>query len=1698
VFCGSESGFLLGLNSFGEVRTLQKRPASSSLSKSKNASTIINEHTHHRTPLSASAARSDVAHRKWIERKRMDKYQRNRQDTWRTSKIAKSLPDSGISAPSGNPELSALLKVTGCPTNRMGTAGHVLGFDFFKSNITLNPHAMERVASSVMGVSPLPPPVNGGKTTTELVGAISFNEAVMNCPSALQCCTACNRTDFYDKASNMGLCSSWEMPYHAFSGISKFAEGRYDSSRPVVCRSYVARTRVKPTKELDAMEIGDAMCTNGCSFGLTYMGSMKVDPLTTVVMDAMNPLKKRMVRYSIAKLLRQKLPVLLEERFITRMTISDEEEYQNYPWKYDFFPRIFCSFEHTRTFLCSISSLLDEEEEEEEYEEKKEDVRNTRSALMYLKNKFVRQFAWLVQTKKMSVKDFHALDEYIQANGMNPTTTTIHGDYEKCPLHVKDIYERLQRISIEEREEDSSRPSSTTLYDDTILPDRPPESVSEHSDFDYILHGLSHATWNASCYESADVFSTFHNPEFRNSENSAGHDTTEDPPEWRGPWYKSTQCFDEDEMAFYNLDYGYLVHAYQWVCNQLCLFDAMETSGEFAEFAEMGEPVFSEFSVLCTLLIKLYCVNDLMHALNPTRDRMMRLLLQLFADQMLDLYSHFLFYTDEKKREGIPWILDDASLLLSPLEREEFTDFKEGKISHLFRQEWKERCDRPNSGDLLQRSYDQFYPHGRRFVWSGELPELSNLLVFTELWNKVRPSGDTIACFIIHIILGKAQPHRCQIRSLATVLKQYANREPSIILMLIDMLMVQVLGNYPGAIHRPCYRSRAVLRQQFFEFAVRDIKEIKTWVDLHQHFVYICLREHLYMQMEKVFSLRGMMADLSWQLENEVHTRYVSEMCRVILSDRLRKATPEYLEQFIATDNDFRNMQDLSTTNEANIHSGVRDYVEEMNANMRRWENQHVHCAPENGCCSPLPRFMFTRDYSPHAPVIRDIIYTHMLIGYRERLHMKKMNDEDADKIIYTMRQKDIFELLEVVSDEAGIKSREYQTKSRKGNFIEMLLQFIQKLIVTHCPHVLELGMKEKLDNARILEGLSLRKKTVLEERLKGTSALDVMVKELVDQLDRAEKTYRVFKSHRERVEQNMLSDISSYLSNVYSVMECDGILSGSHIKAIKMMAKFMAQSTEDGEQLNLTYLLLLGVSMSSISYLYFLLYAYNYHDLPDNRLKTDVIYLLNKRYQKPVRKGKKKKQSTKGKGRKSSKRARVTLSKKSEDQEKMGEEENTTPLLCYGSLSVPLEDWFDIRLVDLGQGEISETSPPTSLFSLDPENTQDPVVKMPWNELDKRLKEAMEGPLGKDVVQTPDVSCDPYLCYDPTRCDTFYTDDDEELDYTGEDGKNEIQWRRNRVCEVLGRDPTIGEIDVVVIAMFFHFFLHAKFLKVMPLTTEIADLQTRAMVRRANLVYSEQPVPEDIGITRFCGCGKWVDPIVTGPNDISMIYANGEDLAAYDLLRKCKRCHKGETRMCEKLNEIDMIGKVVCFGRLAFVICVICGSRTLWRRESYCELGPTCGCHAAPIRPPSKYPLSVVALKSRRNMELRRAFLNNGALMNGWVECSYCKEYITPGKVRSFVVWDDTSYYERMPSDFEESFAEGDGSEEEDLERHSKSGHIRKSVVHLCEDHVKYIRWNLRNINAIYTKRKMIQDIRAKTQRGMERRMSTRYAKAT
>jgi hypothetical protein len=508
------------------------------------------------------------------------------------------------------------------------------------------------------------------------------------------------------------------------------------------------------------------------------------------------------------------------------------------------------------------------------------------------------------------------------------------------------------------------------------------------------------------------------------------------------------------------------------------------------------------------------------------------------------------------------------------------------------------------------------------------------------------------------------------------------------------------------------------------------------------------------------------------------------------------------------------------------------------------------------------------------------------------------------------------------------------------------------------------------------------------------------------------------------------------------------------------------------------------------------------------------VIYLLNKRY---------------GISKKKKKEA-ISIPIKNNDDEKQQQQQpiaEESSAMCYGSLMIPWEEWFDKRLVDFGTNEWEENSreettthnndddddnPTPPFFSVTPHLTLD-IIKMSKETLEGKLKKSLQSSLGKDVVQTPKTSCDPYLCYDPANCDSFYRDDEdeytEEQDAIGSSG--EVEWRRNRVFSILGRRPMVGEVDVAVITMFFHFYLHAKFFKVIPLTPEIAELQTRALVRKANMVYSQKSIPKNIGITRFCGCGKWVDPIVTGPNDISMIYANGEDLAAYDLLRKRKRCHKGETRFCEYLNEINMIGKVACFGRFAFVICVICGSRTLWRRESYCDLGPTCGCHSAPIRPPSKYPLSVVALKSQRNMELRRTMLNNGMLLNGWVECCYCKEYITPGKEHSFIVWDDTSYYTRMSDmgnydddDDDDDENEGKGleeeeqEEEEDLERHSKSGHIRKTVVYLCEEHVKYIRWNIQNMNAVYSKRNIFLDIHEKTQRGMKRRMSTRYARAT
>jgi hypothetical protein len=685
-----------------------------------------------------------------------------------------------------------------------------------------------------------------------------------------------------------------------------------------------------------------------------------------------------------------------------------------------------------------------------------------------------------------------------------------------------------------------------------------------------------------------------------------------------------------------------------------------------------------------------------------------------------------------------------------------------------------------------------------------------------------------------------------------------------------------------------------------------------------------------------------------------------------------------------------------------------------------------------------------------------------MLEGYRKRLHMAGVDDETADYARDSMSNQDVFALVDMLNGESLIKCRDFQTKLRKGKFWEQLQAKIIKHISGKCAYVLNLEMWERMQDPATLP------------------------------------------REREKIEKSMIKEISSYASSVFSVTECDGILSGNHIRAIKAVAMQAAkEASVSSGVMNMHWLLPLGVSLGTISYLQFLYYAYEYHDLPDNRLMNDVPYLMDRTYKKPPGKKKKKKSagtSGKGKRRKRGSGGKSAHSSNSGEGGALGGsgDPGSPPVpLCYGSMRIPYEPWMDYSMVDY-YDEFTPTESDVARGEALKDTwicgvVKDKQMHTVMREYHRRRREEAlseeEGPSEPKVYG-------------------FYTDDEDE--YGEEDVAEEIEWRHERVRQVLGRKPTVGEMDIAVICMFFHFYEHSKFFQTVPLTRDIARNQVRAL-RCRSMLMPYQETPPDIGLKRFCGCGRIFDPLVAGPEYITSMYSKGE-LAAYDLIRKIKRCLKGSTRFCDKPPMvINMVGRAARIGKTWYVLCVICGSLTIWRKESYCEMGPTCGCHAAPIRPPSKYPMAFVALSDRPDIVLRQHLLDQGHLMNGWVYCGYCKETMIPGKEVNIRVWDDTipsaAAGQDDPNDRKnpEETLEWWLEHEEESRLHNGKGEVQKlaktercrlTVMPLCREHLKHIGWSIRR-HKIYSKKRLLEDLMTISENKMKRRISTRFARA-
>lgn len=146
----------------------------------------------------------------------------------------------------------------------------------------------------------------------------------------------------------------------------------------------------------------------------------------------------------------------------------------------------------------------------------------------------------------------------------------------------------------------------------------------------------------------------------------------------------------------------------------------------------------------------------------------------------------------------------------------------------------------------IEQQYEILRPHGRRFVWGGELPDLSTLLPMANMWHEIRPVlKENVVCELIHLLLCKTQHHKCQIRNIIRILWIYAGRHNVLIRLIKDIVHVVLMGNWPHASYRPSFMARMELRQSSIRF-MNDagFDESINWMSMHRRIVYFSLKEY--------------------------------------------------------------------------------------------------------------------------------------------------------------------------------------------------------------------------------------------------------------------------------------------------------------------------------------------------------------------------------------------------------------------------------------------------------------------------------------------------------------------------------------------------------------------------------------------------------------------------------------------------------------------------------------------------------------------------------------------------------------------------------------------------------------------------------------------------------------------------------------
>lgn len=191
-----------------------------------------------------------------------------------------------------------------------------------------------------------------------------------------------------------------------------------------------------------------------------------------------------------------------------------------------------------------------------------------------------------------------------------------------------------------------------------------------------------------------------------------------------------------------------------------------------------------------------------------------------------------------------------------------------------------------NEENAVKSVLEDKYPHDERVVYYGDMPDITPCIDVGNIWYDIRPRADTIVAALIHVIVSKTQPHKCQLRNFSRILYGFFEKFPILVSMFRNIIAVGLLGNYPHARYRPNMKKRIELVYSIRSDNMSDI-DLFRWIDQNERLVYYITKEFYVNLVEQQYTLDILLIDIShWGkvktgIKNAMDTMR-SSLCRAI------------------------------------------------------------------------------------------------------------------------------------------------------------------------------------------------------------------------------------------------------------------------------------------------------------------------------------------------------------------------------------------------------------------------------------------------------------------------------------------------------------------------------------------------------------------------------------------------------------------------------------------------------------------------------------------------------------------------------------------------------------------------------------------------------------------------------------------------